>query len=188
MNTVIQSRQTDDGGYIIAGQTDSYDIGDSGIYLIKTDAAGKEIWSKTFGNGYTTYGHSVLQVSDGGYIVSGSDYVDAGGYEVCLVYFNPRLPDIFGIEEGNSWKYEGTKQGEPYTLERTVTSIETDLFPVPTYHMAIKENGSYAGAEWYENTGNEIKLWGTTLYDEGKLLYHDLFTGPDSGMVSNGSR
>ena len=160
-------QQTDDGGYIITGQTNSYDIGDSGIYLIKTDAAGKGIWSKTFGNGYTIYGHSVLQASDGGYIVAGSDYVDAGGYEVCLVYFNPRLPDIFGIEEGNSWKYEGTKQGEPYTLERTVTSIETDLFPVPTYTMAIKENGSYIGVEWYENAGNEIKLWGTTLYDEG---------------------
>lgn len=160
-------QQTDDGGYIIAGQTDSSDVGESGIYLIRTDASGKEIWSRTFGNGYTILGHSVQQISDGGFVVAGTDYSDMGGYDVCLVYFNPRLPDIFGLEKGNSWIYEGTREGEPYILERYINSVETGLFPGPTYTLGIKENGSYVGAEWYENAGNEIKLWGTTIFDEG---------------------
>jgi hypothetical protein len=166
-------RQTDDGGYILAGQTDSYDIGSGGIYLVKTDDLGREIWSKTFGDSYTTFGSSVQQTEDGGYIITGTDYRNTKSYDAFLAYYNPKLLDIFGFEIGNSWKYEGVYQGSPYTAEREITAIETNWFPVPTYTFEIKENGSNVGAEWYENTGNEIKLWGTTALVDG--YYYTLF-------------
>ena len=163
-------QQTDDGGYIFTGQTDSYDIGEGGIYLVKTDANGTEIWHKTFGEVKTIFGHSVQQVEDGGYVIAGSDYRDTKSYDVCLIYFNPKIVDIFGFEIGNSWRYEGLYLGNPYLLEREITSLNTSLFPVPTYAFEIKEDGILTGTEWYENAGNEIKLWGTTIYEEG--LYY----------------
>jgi hypothetical protein len=64
-------QQTDDGGFIIAGNTLSSGAGASDIYLIKTDAGGEEIWSRTFGGSYGDWGRYVQPTSDNGYIVTG---------------------------------------------------------------------------------------------------------------------
>ena len=42
-------RQTSDGGFIIAGLTLSYGVGEEDVYLVKTDSSGYKAWSRTFG-------------------------------------------------------------------------------------------------------------------------------------------
>lgn len=70
-------QQTSDGGYIIIGFTNSFGSEDRNIWLIKTDANGDTLWTKTFGGNNGALGHSVQQTTDGGYIVTG--YTDAFG-------------------------------------------------------------------------------------------------------------
>jgi hypothetical protein len=65
-------QQTNDGGYIMAGNLGSQSGGIQYIRLIKTDANGNKVWDKSFGESGWNEGKSVQQTNDGGYIVTGS--------------------------------------------------------------------------------------------------------------------
>ena len=79
-------QQTSDGGYIIAGATESFGKnGNSTLWLIKTDANGNEIWDKNFGGSSDTVGYSVQQTRDGGYIVLGSKLPYSMNQEIWLI-------------------------------------------------------------------------------------------------------
>lgn len=64
-------QQTSDGGYIVAGYTNSYGAGDGDYWVLKLDSDGNTIWDKTFGDIDFDAASSIKQTSDGGYIVAG---------------------------------------------------------------------------------------------------------------------
>jgi hypothetical protein len=64
-------KQTSDGGYIICGGTYSYGKGDEDYYLMKTDAQGDTLWTRTYGGSGREEAKSVVQTSDGGYVLTG---------------------------------------------------------------------------------------------------------------------
>jgi hypothetical protein len=47
--------------------------------LVKTDASGNLVWSKTYGGTSQNYVYSVIQTSDGGYAITGSTSNFAAG-------------------------------------------------------------------------------------------------------------
>jgi hypothetical protein len=72
-------RQTADGGYIVVGKTYSFGQGECDVWLIKTDDAGNEVWSRTYGGAAADAGNSVWQTTDGGYIIAGKTYSYGAG-------------------------------------------------------------------------------------------------------------
>jgi hypothetical protein len=74
-------QQTSDGGYIVAGVTHLFEWTEGDVYLVKTDAEGDPVWTKTFGHWWGDEGRSVRQTSDGGYIVAGCASGDPSPYQ-----------------------------------------------------------------------------------------------------------
>jgi len=64
-------QQTNEGGYIISGDTEILYVSQSDVLLIKTDSSGNEVWTETFGGSNTDRGRSVQQTVEGGYIIVG---------------------------------------------------------------------------------------------------------------------
>lgn len=63
-------KQINDGGYIIAGYTDSFGAGNQDAWIIKTDGNGNEVWDKTFGGSKYDTAYDVIQTDGGGYAVA----------------------------------------------------------------------------------------------------------------------
>jgi len=79
-------QQTSDGGYILAGFTQFGFGWYSVFFLVKTDANGDTLWTRTYGGDDWDIAKSVCQTSDGGYIVAGmTRSFGAGYYDAYLV-------------------------------------------------------------------------------------------------------
>jgi hypothetical protein len=70
--------KTNDGGFVITGNTFSTDVdisknnGESDIWLIKIDASGNLVWEKSFGGSQFDAAQSVSATRDGGFVIVGN--------------------------------------------------------------------------------------------------------------------
>lgn len=63
---------TQDGGYAIAGYTNSLDAGGNDFWLVKTDATGNADWNQTYIGAGNNMAQSLVATSDGGYAIVGN--------------------------------------------------------------------------------------------------------------------
>ena len=103
--TTHGNRQTDDGGYIIAGNTGSWGASDQDLWIVKTDASGNMVWNKTYGGINDDYCLG-MDATDDGYVfvVIKNAWITAEPKENLLI--------IETDEEGNiTWEYEFYENG-----------------------------------------------------------------------------
>jgi len=101
-------QQTADSGYVIAGTTKSFGAGNYDFYLLKTDASGDTVWTRTYGGSDLDYGYSAVQTTDGGYAVVGrTKSFGAGNYDVYLVKTDANGDTTWTRTYGGSDRDEG---------------------------------------------------------------------------------
>jgi len=98
--------ETSDGNYIMIGATESYDAGNGDIWLVKADPNGNELWNKTFGGPAWECGRSIIETSDGNYLLAGGteSFVDEYDRDVWLIKTDPDGNVLWNKTFGGSGK------------------------------------------------------------------------------------
>lgn len=162
--------QTSDGGYIVAGYAFSNDNQVSGVHgysdywVVKLDASGNITWQKALGGSNYDYANSVIQTSEGGYIVtgySGSKDGDATG-----THWGGSDNDVWVVKLDASgaitWQksYGGSKDDQGNSIQQTSDGgyIIAGTTTSSDGNITGKHGTSYDNNDYWvikiDNTGN----------------------------------
>ncbi len=156
-------QQTSDGGYVIIGNTNYFGAGLDDIYFVKTDSAGNESWSATFGGADNDYGYFVKQTSDGGYIIVGGTNSFGAGFE-----------DVYLIKtdaSGNvSWTktFGGSDDDEGRCVQQTsdggfVIVGFTRSFGIGDYDVYLIKTDANGDTSWTRQIGGNADDFGYSV-------------------------
>ena len=191
-------QQTNDGGYIITGITDSNGDNITEVWLIKTDSQGNEKWNHTFGgNGaLNDIGHSVQQTTDGGYIITGITWeVYGNGGDLWLIKTdsqgNEEWSSIFGGEYGDrGYSGQPTTDGGYILTGKSYFNYQSDG-RWNNGDVRLIKTDSQGNEEWNQTfsgskEGTYIDGYGTTRYFEeyGSSVQQT----SDGGYIITGTR
>jgi murein DD-endopeptidase MepM/ murein hydrolase activator NlpD len=165
-------QQTSDGGYIVAGYTNSFGAGYSDVYIIKLDGNGNKLWEKTFGGSDYDAAYSIQQTKDGGYIIAGwTNSFGAGSYDVYVMKL-----------EGNGnivWAktFGGSDYDEAYSIQQTtdggyiVAGITSSLGAgsYDVYVIKLDANGNKLWEKIYGGSGDDY-AWSIQQTTDGGYI------------------
>ncbi|MGH1366458.1 MAG: T9SS type A sorting domain-containing protein [Calditrichia bacterium] len=138
---------TSDGGFILLGATRSFGAGATDCWLVRCDANGDTLWTKTYGGTGSDVVASFAQTSDGGYAIIGNTFsfgepgqpdmwllrTDANGDTLWTTNYNgPHFPwstdDGHFIQETSNGGFLllGATNGLPNTSNRDIWLIRTN--------------------------------------------------------------
>jgi len=147
-------QETRDGGYIVAGITESFGAGDEDFWVLKLRSSGNIEWQRTYGGSSRDSSRSIQQTSDGGYIIAGAT-------------------ESFGAGDADIWILKLTSSGD-IEWQRTYGGTHWDGFP------DIKEakDGGYVVAGGTESFGaGDWDFWILKLTSSGDIEWQRAYGG-----------
>ena len=172
--------ETSDGGYALAGFTESFGAVKTDFWLVKTDASGNMLWNKKYGGNGIDMAYSLLATPDGGYAIAGNtDSFNEEKYDVWLI-----KTDANGNIEWDQ-RYERIPPQEfsnfmrPCSLVRTLDG---------GYAIAAKKRTSTGGYDiWLIKTDAQGNMeWNQTYGDGKNEQTNSLVAASDGGYVMAG--
>ncbi len=173
-------KTTNDGGYVIAGNSTSND-GDLTInkglddyWIVKIDSIGNIEWQKSYGGTGNDEASSIDQTSDGGYIVAGysnSQNGDVSGNQISEDYWVVKLDSLGGLE----WEkcFGGSSDDRGRSIQES------------------PNNGYIVAGEIWSSDGdvgqNEGKwdYWIAYISDTGTVIWENSFGGPGNDYAKS---
>lgn len=150
---------TQDGGFLIAGYTWSEGAGNSDVLLIRTDAEGSQIWSKTYGGSGWEYGYGLCEASDGGYLITGYSTSWGNGSKDVL---------LLKVDEDGTEMWHRTFGGDDLDIGRAVVREPDGNILICGYTQS------------WGNGEDDLLLIKTTT--DGSLVWQKTFGGTASDM------
>jgi hypothetical protein len=161
--------QTDDGGFIVAGWSDSTggdvteNFGFSDYWIVKLDVDGNIIWQKSFGGNDYDKAESIQQTSDGGFIVAGRSQSEVSVNYGLLDYW------IVKLDASGNLVWQKTFGGEGDDVAFSIQQTIDNGYIVAGISYSFNGNvsGNHGGGDY----------WVIKLDTAGNLVWQKSFGG-----------
>lgn len=169
-------QQTSDGGYIVAGATNSYngDVtsnqGSGDWWIIKLNANGALQWQKSFGGTNFDVAHSIKQTLDGGYIVAGMTHSSDGD----VTNHHGIFVDIWVVKISSN----GILQWQKALGGSEIDSSTLSIAQIPNGDYIISGYTYSNDGDITNNHGN-YDYWLANLNSSGQVQWQKCYGGSD---------
>ena len=161
--------ETEDG-FLVVGQTASYETGNGDISLIKTDQSGTPLWNKTYGTTASEDGVYVIKTRDGNYLITGRTNSN-GNIDLLLLKVTPDGNMLWNKTiggPGDDWMWKISRANtDGYVLVGRTNSYGVGLTDI--WLIKIDENGDL--------------LWNVTLGGSEEDRGRDIYTLDNGGYL-----
>jgi len=158
--------QTLDGGYILAGRSNSFSVGWDDVYLLRTDSLGNTLWDTTYGGSGDHEGYSVEQTMDEGYIVAGCAGCATGFSDVYLIKIDSLGDSLWART------YEGGSEDYGRSVQQTTDEGYIIAgFILPSWDIYLLKTDSLGNTVWdttYSGSGLAFSVRQTL--DDGYIV------------------
>ncbi|WP_022826226.1 T9SS type A sorting domain-containing protein [Hymenobacter norwichensis] len=196
LRVVVQTR---DGGYLLAGYSDSPASGDktqasqgnTDYWVLKLDASGTKQWDRTFGGSGNDLLRCAQQTADGGYVLGGysnsgldGDKTQAGQGQ--QDYWVLKL-DASGTTQWDR-TYGGTGADMLFALQQTTDGGFIVGGGSSSGQGGDKTQGSQGGSDYWllKLAANGTKIWDQRFGGSGEEALASVQQTPDGGYVLGG--
>jgi hypothetical protein len=168
--------QTSDGGYIAAGYITEPDENNTDVYVVKTDSVGEVMWSREYGRPlFADHAKSVLQTSDGGYIICGVRGGIGTAFDVWLIK----------TDSGGSVEWSRTYGGDGYDAGYSVNQTSDGGYIVAGYKTILA--APYHHDLYLVKTSSDGTVqWERTYGEIGSDRANSVRETPDGGLIAAG--
>jgi len=199
-NSVIQ---TSDGGYTLAGTTNSFGAGGYDMYVVKLDSTGNLKWTKTIGGSGSEAATSLVHTPDGGYVVTGATTSFGAGQDDAYLI---KLDSAGNLKWTNTVGGPNNEEGEAvilcadggYAVGGTTSSISVGgddfLFAkfdnsgntcIPRTSGGTAGSGGAVGSGGITGSGGTTSSGGTAASGGTNTNYCNVVTGMENDILAN---
>jgi hypothetical protein len=198
--------ETSDSGFVFTGTVNSQITFSKDVWLVKTDAAGDTVWSKTFGGNGEDIGNVVLQTSDGGFVVAGTKRPIAQERDVYLVRTDENGDTLWTKSYNGPSSINSADEGRDIVLMPDGGFTILGFTSLNIWLLRTDENGDTLWTKQYSGGGKKIHptsdggfiitgdLWLTKTDSSGDLMWsrvmdgfaEDVLQTSDGGYVTAG--
>jgi uncharacterized delta-60 repeat protein len=185
-------QQASDGGYIVAGETQSFGAGNGDIWILKLASDGTIKWQKTYGGTQSDEASSIQQTGDGGYIVAGStDSYGAGKRDFLILKLSSNGdidPACIFIRESNAEVSDAgisPSNTDIIPQDTNITPQDTTITPQDSDALVYSLcSGQHTLSLSAGSGGTTVPQPGTYIYDHAVRI--SISASPDDGYNFSG--
>jgi uncharacterized delta-60 repeat protein len=157
-------RQMNDGGFIIAGSSNSWGAGERDFWIMKLNSSGSVVWQKIYSLNVNAYLGSIHPTEDGGYIIAGS--FNIGHTDILVLKLNSE-----GLIEWRRY-YGGVGDDWANSIRQTsdggyLVAGYTDSFGAGSADFWVLKLTSPGDVEWERTYGRSQDDWANSVLQTG---------------------